>query len=95
MRERFARLGDVHAAIDDVAHDLTPLLELYERQGEGEAPFPPQFPKMPGEPLRSRPSVAGPAAAKRAETDARQRELADADRARTPPRPRRPPASSD
>ena len=28
---RFAELGDVHAAIDDVAHDLTPLLEWYAR----------------------------------------------------------------
>jgi DNA ligase D len=90
MRDRFAARGDVHAAIDDVAHDLTPLLELYERQGEGEAPFPPQFAKQEGEPLRSRPSVAGPAAVKRAERDARQRALADADRARTPPRPGRP-----
>jgi len=56
MRERFAELGDVHAEIDDVAHDLTPLLELYERQGEGEAPYPPQFPKMEGEPKRVQPS---------------------------------------
>jgi hypothetical protein len=46
---------------------------------------------MEGEPLRSRPSVAGPAAEKRAEQDARRRALADADRDRTPPRPRRPP----
>jgi VanZ family protein len=59
MRDRFARLGDVHATIDDVAHGIEPLLELYERQGEGEAPFPPQFAKQEGEPLRSRPSVAG------------------------------------
>ena len=66
LRDRFDRLGDVHAEIDDVHHDLAPLLELYDRQGEGEAPYPPQFPKMDGEPLRSRPSVAGPAAAKRA-----------------------------
>lgn len=58
MRDRFAALGDVHAAIDDVAHDLTPLLELYERQGDGEAPYPPQFPKMEGEPLRVQPSRA-------------------------------------
>ncbi len=29
--ERFARLGDLHAGIDDVAHDLTPLLEWAER----------------------------------------------------------------
>ncbi len=56
MRERFARLGDVHADIDDVHHDLAPLLEMYERQGEGEAPYPPQFRKMPGEPRRVQPS---------------------------------------
>ena len=90
MRERFDDLGDVHAAIDDVHHDLQPLLDLYEGSGEGDAPYPPQFPKMEGEPLRSRPSVAGPAAEKRAEQDAQRRALADADRERTPPRPRRP-----
>ena len=56
MRERFAELGDVHADIDDVHHDLQPLLDLYESQGEGEAPYPPQFPKMEGEPLRVQPS---------------------------------------
>ena len=56
MRRRFALLGDVHATIDDVAQDLAPLLELYERQGEGEAPYPPQFPKMAGEPKRVQPS---------------------------------------
>ena len=77
MRERFAQLGDVHAAIDDVHHDLTPLLELYERQGEGEAPFPPQFAKQEGEPLRSRPSVREPAAAKRAAAAERRRKQAD------------------
>ena len=90
MRERFDDLGDVHAAIDDVHHDLQPLLDLYEGSGEGDAPYPPQFPKMEGEPLRSRPSVAGPAAEKRAEQDAQRRALADADRERTPARPRRP-----
>ncbi|MBW3638496.1 MAG: non-homologous end-joining DNA ligase [Actinobacteria bacterium] len=58
MRDRFAVLGDVHAAIDDVAHDLAPLLEMYDRQGDGEAPYPPQFPKMEGEPLRVQPSRA-------------------------------------
>ncbi len=73
MRERFAELGDVHACIDDVEHDLEPLLELYERSGEGDAPYPPQFPKMEGEPLRSRPSVAGPAAEKRAAADLKRR----------------------
>ena len=82
----------MHQGIDDVHHDLQPLLDLYDRAGEGDAPYPPQFPKMEGEPLRSRPSVAGPAAQKRAEQDAHRRALADADKARTPPRPRRPPA---
>jgi hypothetical protein len=71
MRDRFAELGDVHAAIDDVQHDLTPLLDLYREQSEGEAPFPPQFAKQEGEPLRSRPSVREPAAAKRREKEAR------------------------
>jgi DNA ligase D-like protein (predicted polymerase) len=56
MRERFADKGDVHAAIDDVHHDLQPLLDLYERHAEGEAPFPPQFPVQPGEPKRVQPS---------------------------------------
>ena len=57
--ERFARVGDPHAAIDDVAHDLTPALEWAARDeanGEGDAPYPPEFPKMPGEPLRVQPS---------------------------------------
>lgn len=31
--ERFVRLGDLHASIDDVAHDLTPLLEWADREG--------------------------------------------------------------
>ena len=56
MRDRFATFGDVHAAIDDVAHDLTPLLELYDQQTEGEAPFPPSFALQPGEPKRVQPS---------------------------------------
>jgi DNA ligase D len=57
--ERFARTGDPHAGIDDVAHDITPLLEWAERDeanGEGDMPYPPEYPKMPGEPLRVQPS---------------------------------------
>ena len=56
MRDRFARLGDLHAAIDDVEHDLAPLLDLYAAQKEGEAPFPPSFALQPGEPKRVQPS---------------------------------------
>jgi DNA ligase D len=59
MPARFADVGDRHAAIDDVAHSLQPLLEMYERDeavGEGDMPYPPDYPKMPGEPKRVQPS---------------------------------------
>jgi DNA ligase D len=58
---RLAKLGDPHAAIDDVAHDITPLLEWSERDarnGLGDQPYPPDHPKMPGEPVRVQPSKA-------------------------------------
>jgi DNA ligase D len=58
---RFAERGDLHAAIDDVAHSLEPLLEMYERDeaaGEGDMPYPPSYPKMEGEPKRVQPSRA-------------------------------------
>lgn len=57
----FAERGDVHATMDDVAYSLEPLLELSARQeaeGLGEAPYPPQYPKAPGEPTRVSPSRA-------------------------------------
>ena len=48
--------------IDDVAHDLTPLVEMADRderdRGLGDAPYPPNFPKMEGEPARVQPSRA-------------------------------------
>ena len=56
MPARFAEVGDPHEAIDDVAHSLEPLLELYEAQGHGDMPYPPDYPKMPGEPKRVQPS---------------------------------------
>jgi len=61
MQERFASLGDVQAAIDDRVCDLRVLLEWVAREeaeGVGEAPYPPNFPKMPGEPPRVQPSRA-------------------------------------
>ncbi|ROR90497.1 DNA ligase D-like protein (predicted polymerase) [Nocardioides aurantiacus] len=48
--------GDPWAGIDDTAHSLEPLLRLYEESGEGEANYPPDYPKMPGEPPRVQPS---------------------------------------
>ena len=59
--ERLASVGDPLAPIDDVAHDLTPLLDLARRdeeQGLGDAPWPPNFRKQAGEPKRVQPSRA-------------------------------------
>ncbi|WP_433614342.1 non-homologous end-joining DNA ligase [Dactylosporangium sp. CA-139114] len=58
---RLASLGDPHAAIDDVSHDISELLEWSERDaanGEGDMPYPPEYPKMEGEPMRVQPSRA-------------------------------------
>ena len=62
MPARFAELGDVHAGIDDVAVSIDPLLEWADRDAVDrkleDAPYPPNFPKMPGEPMRVQPSRA-------------------------------------
>jgi DNA ligase D len=61
MPARFRTLGDVQTGIDDAVCDLRVLLEWVERderEGLGEAPYPPNFPKMPGEPARVQPSRA-------------------------------------
>jgi DNA ligase D len=54
--------GDANAEIDDVAHTLDALLEMADRDekehGLGDLPYPPDFPKMPGEPKRVQPSKA-------------------------------------
>jgi DNA ligase D-like protein (predicted polymerase) len=60
---RLAERGDPHAGIDDVHHDLTPLLDMWRRdeeRGAGDLPYPPEYPKMPGEPRRVQPSRARP-----------------------------------
>jgi DNA ligase D len=58
--ERLARIGDPHAGIDDAPWDITPLLEWADqddRDGRGgDLPYPPDHPKMPGEPKRVQPS---------------------------------------
>jgi DNA ligase D len=59
MPSRFAEVGDRHAAIDDQAYSLEPLLAMYDRDladGRGDMPYPPDYPKMPGEPKRVQPS---------------------------------------
>jgi DNA ligase D-like protein (predicted polymerase) len=62
--ERFASVGDLHAGIDEGAGSLEQLLEMYDEQvaaGQGEMPYPPDYPKMPGEPPRVQPSKKNPA----------------------------------
>ena len=59
--ERFAKLGDPHAGMDDAAGSLDALLELAakdEKAGLGDAPWPPHFRKMAGEAARVAPSRA-------------------------------------
>ena len=59
MPARFADVGDRFATIDDIAHSLQPLLDMYERdeaEGVDDMPYPPDYPKMPGEPKRVQPS---------------------------------------
>jgi DNA ligase D len=64
MPARFAKLGDLHAGIDEAVWDIEPLLEWSERDerdlGLGDAPFPPNFPKEASEPPRVQPSRMNP-----------------------------------
>src|SRR5262249_50066910 len=52
----FEKLGDLHAAIDLHAGSLAGLLELFERQGLGDAPWPPHYRRLAAEPPRVQPS---------------------------------------
>jgi bifunctional non-homologous end joining protein LigD len=59
MPARFAKVGDRHAQIDQHAGSLERLLELsakHEREGLGDAPWPPHYMKQEGEPPRVQPS---------------------------------------
>lgn len=67
MPKRFKRIGDRHAGIDDEPCSLESLLELsarQEREGQGDAPWPPQYKKGKDEPPRVQPSRRKPAAPK-------------------------------
>lgn len=59
---RFAELGDLYAGMDEQAFRIEPLLEMADRDerdhAEGDMPYPPEYPKMPGEPMRVQPSRA-------------------------------------
>jgi len=59
MPARFAKIGDRHADIDKHPGSLGALLELakrHEREGLGDAPWPPHYKKQQGEPPRVQPS---------------------------------------
>jgi bifunctional non-homologous end joining protein LigD len=59
MPGRFAAVGDRHAGIDLHPYSLASLLELsarHERDGLGDAPWPPHYRKQAGEPSRVQPS---------------------------------------
>ena len=61
MPARFDAVGDRHRDIDDHPCSLAALLELAardEKQGLGDAPWPPQYKKQPGEAPRVQPSRA-------------------------------------
>ena len=61
MPARFAHIGDRHAGIDANPGSLEGLLELsarHEREGQGDAPWPPHYKKQRGEPPRVQPSKA-------------------------------------
>ncbi|MCB1291042.1 DNA polymerase domain-containing protein [Mycolicibacterium sp.] len=54
-----ARRGDPMAGLDSVAQSIEPLLALADADAErglGDLPYPPNYPKMPGEPKRVQPS---------------------------------------
>jgi DNA ligase D len=54
-----ARRGDAMADLDSTAQSIEPLLEMAAADAErglGDLPYPPNYPKMPGEPKRVQPS---------------------------------------
>ncbi|MCL3861402.1 non-homologous end-joining DNA ligase [Actinotalea sp. K2] len=61
MPARFAEVGDLFDR-GDLAYSIEPLLELADKDerdhGHDDLPYPPEYPKMPGEPTRVQPSRA-------------------------------------
>ena len=59
FEDRYRRVGDLTAAIDATTSRIDTLLEWVVRDdanGQGDAPWPPHYPKQPGEPPRVQPS---------------------------------------
>jgi len=56
---RLAERGDPMRSMDGQAFSLEPLLAMWQRdsgKGLDDLPYPPDYPKMPGEPARVQPS---------------------------------------
>ncbi|MCW0211961.1 MAG: non-homologous end-joining DNA ligase [Pseudonocardia sp.] len=50
--------GDPHEGMDDAVGGCETALQWYAEDGLGELPYPPEYPKMPDEPMRVQPSRA-------------------------------------
>lgn len=88
--DRFAKIGDPQAAMDDHVCTLDALLEMAARdeaEGIGDAPWPPHFRKMEGEPARVQPSKARTGAKKSAAKKAA--EVAEGGASETPAAPKK------
>jgi hypothetical protein len=90
MPERFARIGDPWAEMDEAAGSLDGLLELAARDeaaGLPDAPWPPHYDKQSGEPPRVQPSKrrtgSGKAASDAAASDGASSDGASSDAARS------------
>jgi DNA ligase D len=60
---RVAEIGDLNADMNETEHSLQPLLDLWQddvARGLEDKPYPPDYPKMPGEPPRVQPSKKNP-----------------------------------
>jgi len=69
MPARFRKIGDPHDGIDAAVCSIDSLLALsaqHERDGAGDAPWPPHYRKQAGEPRRAPPSTAPKVAGRRA-----------------------------
>lgn len=85
MPARLKAIGDPNARMDDAPGSLDMLLELAARDeaaGLGDAPWPPHFQKMEGEPTRVAPSRAKGRVAAKKSTKARAKKAATKPRAK-------------